>query len=492
MKNLIVVEQEADWPRSVAGAEIVEAKRYLTAPELQELKRVQVFNLCRSFRYQSVGYYVSLLAEARGHKPLANVQTLQDFKTPGIARALADEMEETVEKALARATETEVTLTVAFGQSLDGRHPQIAQRLFRHFPAPLFRASFARNPRTGRWGLGGVSPLPLSQVPETWREALAGHAERYFSSRNGITRRRKPARFDLAILHDPQDVEPPSDPRALQRFVDAAESLDVEVDLIQKDDYNRLPEYDALFIRETTHVNHHTYRFARRAVAEGMPVIDDPTSIFRCTNKVFLAELLARHAVPMPQTLVVHRNNVERIIPTLGLPVVLKRPDSAFSHGVMRCETRDALESALKEMFAHSDLLIAQRYVPTAFDWRVGVFDRRPLFVCQYFMAPQHWQIIKRDAAGRRRNGQHRSIPLTDAPPAVIETAVKAANLIGDGLYGVDLKQLPDGVVVMEVNDNPNIDAGVEDSVLGNALYKQIVEGFVRRIEALRRLGRRP
>jgi glutathione synthase/RimK-type ligase-like ATP-grasp enzyme len=130
--------------------------------------------------------------------------------------------------------------------------------------------------------------------------------------------------------------------------------------------------------------------------------------------------------------------------------------------------------------------------VPTKFDWRVGVFDRKPLFVCQYYMAPQHWQIIKRDAAGRKRNGNHRSITLDEAPAAVIETAVKAASLIGDGLYGVDLKQLDDGVVVIEINDNPNIDAGVEDAVLGPALYKHIMEGFVKRIEAIRRLGRRP
>ena len=60
-------------------------------------------------------------------------------------------------------------------------------------------------------------------------------------------------------------------------------------------------EFDALFIRETTLVNHHTYRFARRAASEGLVVIDDPESILKCTNKVFLAELLSRHKMPMPQ-----------------------------------------------------------------------------------------------------------------------------------------------------------------------------------------------
>ena len=46
---------------------------------------------------------------------------------------------------------------------------------------------------------------------------------------------------------------------------------------------------------------------------------------------------------------------------------------------------------------------------------------------------------------------------------------------MGNGLYGVDLKQSGDQVVVIEVNDNPNVDAGVEDLWLGEDLYRQIM-----------------
>ena len=56
---------------------------------------------------------------------------------------------------------------------------------------------------------------------------------------------------------------------------------------------------------------------------------------------------------------------------------------------------------ALKRLLQKSDLVIIQEYIPTASDWRVGVLDRRALFVCKYFMAPDHWQVIKRDANGR-------------------------------------------------------------------------------------------
>ena len=65
-----------------------------------------------------------------------------------------------------------------------------------------------------------------------------------------------------------------------------------------------------------------------------------------------------------------------------------------------------------------------------------------------------------------------------------MDIAVKAANLVGDGLYGVDLKQTDKGLFIIEVNDNPNIDAGVEDVCLGDNLFSMIMEEFVRRLDA--------
>ncbi|GKT33749.1 hypothetical protein ADUPG1_007500, partial [Aduncisulcus paluster] len=55
--------------------------------------------------------------------------------------------------------------------------------------------------------------------------------------------------------------------------------------------------------------------------------------------------------------------------------------------------------------------------------------------------------------------------------------ALKATALIGDGLYGVDLKHVDDKCYLIEVNDNPNIDSGIEDAVLGDVLYDRIIEG---------------
>jgi glutathione synthase/RimK-type ligase-like ATP-grasp enzyme len=196
---------------------------------------------------------------------------------------------------------------------------------------------------------------------------------------------------------------------------------------------------------------------------------------------------MARHHVPVPRTLIVHPDNIDQIVPTLGLPCILKEPDSAFSLGVRKVETEAALKRCVDDMLRESELIIAQQFLPTTFDWRVGVLDGRPLYVCQYFMAPGHWQVIKRETE-QRVEGRTVTLSVGEAPEIVVRTALRAANLIGNGLYGVDLKQTGSQCHLIEVNDNPNIDHGNEDQVLEGALYREVMGVFARRVREKRRV----
>ena len=99
-------------------------------------------------------------------------------------------------------------------------------------------------------------------------------------------------------------------------------------------------------------------------------------------------------------------------------------------------------------------------------------------------MAPRHWQIMKYDGNGRTRYGKVEAIDLAQAPARVVRTAMRAAALIGDGLYGVDLKTVGAKTYVVEVNDNPSIEAGCEDGILKEALYESIMRFFLKRLEA--------
>jgi glutathione synthase/RimK-type ligase-like ATP-grasp enzyme len=53
---------------------------------------------------------------------------------------------------------------------------------------------------------------------------------------------------------------------------------------------------------------------------------------------------------------------------------------------------------------------------------------------------------------------------------------------VGKGLYGVDIKVVNDQPIIIEINDNPSLEHGVEDQILGNELYRIILREFVNRL----------
>jgi glutathione synthase/RimK-type ligase-like ATP-grasp enzyme len=484
---LIVVNNPDNWPLQIPSVRVVGAREYLTDPTYATMRGAKVFNLCRSYRYQASGYYVSLLAEARGHRPMPSLQTIQELKAPSIVRLLSEDVQDSIDACLKKLSRKQFELSIYFGKNLAARYERLALQLFNLFPAPLLRASFVHEDEDG-WQLQSLSPIAASEIPDAHRPFVVEAATAYFQKRARTTRRKVP-RYDLAILFNPEEKNAPSTPRAIDRFIRAADGMGIHAEVIEKDDYGALTEFDALFIRETTAVNHHTYRFSQRAQALGMVVIDDPLSILRCTNKVFLAELLLHHKIAHPETLIVYRDNLDQVGARLGFPCVLKQPDSSFSLGVKKVDDQAGLESEAKRMLEDSDLIVGQRFLRTSFDWRVGIIDRRPLYVCRYHMAPSHWQVINHARTGKESYGITETFTVAEAPESVVRTALRAANLIGDGFYGVDLKEVDGKVYVMEVNDNPNVDHGGEDKILKDELYRRIMAVFLDRLE-IRSAGR--
>lgn len=479
MSSLLVVENPKDWKPLLPGTELVSASEYLTNPRFFELRRARVYNLCRSNGYQTVGYYVSLLAAARGHRPLPSVTTLQDLRLNSIIKVASAELQDRIQRLLGPLRSDRFELSIYFGRNLAKRYDRLCQAIFNHFPAPFLRAEFVH---ADEWRLASVRPIAWSEIPDGHHEFIAEQARRFFE-RPQITDVEHP-RFSLAILVDPTETDSPSDAKALARFARAAARLKMQTTFIERDDFGRLSEFDALFIRATTAVNHYTYRFARRAAAEGMVVIDDPESIVRCTNKVYQAELFRRNGIPIPRTIVVHKGNVNSIAPQLGLPCVLKQPDSSFSAGVVKATDEAELQRQLRTLLLRSELIIAQAFVPSEFDWRVGVLDGEALYVSKYYMARGHWQIQRSTPNQKRVYGRSETLAPQDAPPHVVNLAIRACNLIGSGLYGVDIKEVDQKLNVIEVNDNPSIDAGCEDEILKDELYDRIMRSFVRRLEA--------
>lgn len=481
MSALIVVDDPDEWPLAVRSAEVVAADAYLGQPRFSERRRLRVFNLCDSYRYQSLGYYVSLLATARGHRAMPGVTTIQDMKSRSLIRP-ADELDDLIQRSLRDIVSPRFELSIYFGRNIAERHARLSRALFNLFPVPLMRATFVKGTR---WRLASLAPIPVGGLPAGHREFLHEVIEAHFARRGPAGRPGRGIQYehDMAILVNDEERSPPSNREALRRFERAARANGFGVEFLSRDDFGRLAEFDALFIRETTSVNHHTYRFASRARAEGLVVVDDPESIIRCGNKVYLYELARRLDVPIPPTLVADSPKPGDVVAAVGLPCVLKQPDSAFSEGVFRADTREQLAAGLRRLLARSELVIVQSFVPTQFDWRIGVLDRQPLYACRYFMARGHWQIYHHGAK-RSAEGDSETVPVEEVPADVLEIALKTTNAIGDGLYGVDIKSVDGRGVLIEVNDNPNLDRGVEDLVLGDALYDRVMRVFRARVDA--------
>ena len=357
----------------------------------------------------------------------------------------------------------------------------MSRRIFDIFRFPLLSVQLKYV--EDHWTVAGIEPVSLKTLPPSklkhFNQGLAAYTGKAW------TNSKKPAteKFWLAILQNPADKMSPSNKGALENFMRSAKRHNIFAEMITKDDMSSLLEFDALFIRETTQIDHHTFRFAHKAEAEGMPCIDDTASIIKCSNKVFLNEILVSKNIPVPRTVLLDQKKAQAKELEFDYPVILKVPDGSFSRGIVKVGSLAEYKKAVSHLFAKSDIILMQEYLPSEYDWRIGVLNGEPLFACRYYMAKGHWQIYNHQGSERHKQGKHETVAMREVPQDVLKIACKAAGLIGDGLYGVDLKQTEHGVYVIEVNDNPSIDKGVEDEVKGDKLYDAIIEHFAMLVE---------
>ncbi len=487
---VIVVEKASDWGSYYPSDNVVSAQDYLKQPLGDDDERTHVINLCRSYKYLGTGYYVSLLAEARGHKVIPSVRTINDLRRRSLYGLDIDDLNSQLGKFLpagGRDT-TDFGILVYFGQTSHPALEDLARQVFEAFPCPILRIEFERE---RVWQIGAIKPTGLHTLSDEQEDAFAKTLDAFSKKLWRKPRARRKYRFDLAMLVDPAEAMPPSNKRALKQFVEAGAELGIEVDTLGRNDYQRLAEYDGLFIRETTALDNHTYRFANKAEKEDMVVIDDPGSILKCTNKIYLHDMMLARKLPIPRTEILYRDDARKLedaVAKLGFPLVLKIPDGSFSRGIVKVESADRLREAADALFQHTALVLAQEFMFTEFDWRIGILNREPLYACKYFMSRGHWQIYNHGAKGTAKSGGFETLPVREAPADVVKLALRATAPIGDGLYGVDIKKSGDRLALIEVNDNPSIDAGVEDAYLGDDLYRRIMAEFLRRMER-KRLG---
>ena len=481
--TLLVVDDLSDWNPYYPSEQVITFENYLETEQGDPDQRVRIINLCSSYAYLADGYYCSLLAEARNHHVIPSIKVINDLGKNALYRLQLEDLSAPLARALKHQNKNgDFKLYSYFGITADPAFQELVRLLFERFPCPVLEITLNLQQQLQIADLKAISHRDLDDGMQTlFAEALDKFSKKVWRK----SRARKTARYDLAILINPTEKMPPSNRGALKKFIHIGRQMGIDVELITANHYGRIPEFDGLFIRETTGIDHHTYRFAKKAEAEGLMVIDDPTSMLRCANKVYLADMFRTHKAPSPRTWLLHRGNTEhldKLEAAAGYPVVIKIPDGSFSRGIVKVNNRQELNLKVGELFRESALLLAQEFLYTEFDWRIGVFNNKALFACRYFMVKNHWQIY-RHGGNRIDSGNFDTLPTFEVPKSVLEAALKATQPIGNGLYGVDVKEIDGKGYVIEVNDNPNIDSGIEDKYLGEDLYRLIIAEFLRRME---------
>lgn len=490
-KIIVIVENLKDWNSYYPVEQLMTPQDYLVNwdenlyTSQKNNERIKIINLCRHYKYQSYGYYCSLLAEARGHSVIPSVKTVNDLSRSFLYNLDTNGINLDIQKALKNERTAEgFSVTLFFGHTDFKKLQEVSRQIFDLFPAPILHLDFEWEKL---WKISAMRAGSLNELSTSDEDKFAASLDSYAGKIWRKPKAKKKFRYDLAILHNPEDPLPPSNKVALENFIQAGKDNDVLVELLEKKDFARVAEFDALFIRETTSLNHHTYRFAKKAESEGLVVIDDSMSILRCTNKIYMHNLMHSHHIQAPKTVVLSKDNpqqLETLESTIGFPLIIKIPDGAFSKGIYKVESKKELLKVTRELHKKTALLLAQEYFYTDFDWRIGVLGDRPLFACKYYMTKGHWQIYNHGEKNQEaQSGDAETFPLSKVPRYVLSAAVKVSHLVGTSLYGVDIKEKKGKAYVIEINDNPNIDSKVEDAVSGIDLYHNIIHEFVRRIE---------
>ncbi|UCH27637.1 MAG: hypothetical protein JSV66_08370 [Trueperaceae bacterium] len=282
---------------------------------------------------------------------------------------------------------------------------------------------------------------------------------------------------DLAIFTDRRTVRSADELTALIRFRKAAFDGGHKLDLLFYTELSYLSNYQGILIRTLTDPLNTAYVVAKWAEIYGIRVLDTPDSIRICCDKVNMYGRLMKARVPIPQTAFLGKEDLvparaEALFDAWGFPLILKAPNSSFSAYVEKVATPHEFVSIGRRFFRRADRIVVQGFVKSSFDWRVITLGQDVLAVVKYVFAPDRWKTEQRSESGEWATVV--AVAVEEADQGLLELARAAAAAMGNSLYGIDIKEVEGGYLVIEVNDNPTIAAGQEDRANPD-IYERIV-----------------
>jgi len=240
-------------------------------------------------------------------------------------------------------------------------------------------------------------------------------------------------------------------------FDPLAFSINVEQgnpELLLKND--ALSGFDAVIPRIGASITFFGSAVLRQCEEMGMFCLNSSLGILAARDKLRSMQLLARHNIGFPQTIFVKQKNsiISAIEELGGAPVVIKLLEGTQGIGVILADTNKIAEAIIETLHSTKQNVLIQKFVKES-----KGRDIRALVVGNKVVAA-----MRRTAQGDEfRSNVHRggTVEQVELDQKYEKTAVRAAQIMGLNIAGVDMLEAKDGPQVMEVNSSPGLE-GIE------------------------------
>lgn len=175
-------------------------------------------------------------------------------------------------------------------------------------------------------------------------------------------------------------------------------------------------------------------------------------------DKLRSLQILSRHQIGIPETTFVR--DKKDVLPAIervgGAPVVIKLLEGTQGIGVLLAESVSSAEAIIELLHIQNQNVLIQKFVA----------ESKGRDIRAFVVGDQVVAAMRRVAQGQEfrsnvhRGGRTESLVL-DATYS--ETAVRAAQIMGLRVAGVDMLEAKDGPQIMEVNSSPGLE-GIEGS----------------------------
>ena len=218
----------------------------------------------------------------------------------------------------------------------------------------------------------------------------------------------------------------------------------------------QLTEYDAVIPRIGASITYYGTAVVRQFEQMNVFCANSSVGIVNSRDKLRSLQVLSRHQIGMPQTTFVRdkRDVLPAIERVGGAPVVIKLLEGTQGIGVLLAETIKSAEAIVELLQSQNQNVLIQKFVA----------ESRGKDIRAFVVGDQVVAAMRRVAQGQEfRSNVHRG-GLTESVELSEEyttTALRAAQIMGLRVAGVDMLEGKDGPQIMEINSSPGLE-GIE------------------------------